>query len=261
VKNETAPGGYFHYALEISYDGGCFNGWQSQPDKSSVQDALEKSLSEIGERPKADGAGRTDAGVHARAQVASVTLIKNWKPERLALALNSKLPPAVSVMRAAFVPEGFHARRHAISREYRYFIWNSSTCYPQIKPYVLWKPGVRFDWERASDAARLFEGTHDFRAFSRKVDCPRSAVRTVMVSRLQKRGKLITFRVKANAFLTNMVRIMIGNLLEIASGRFDRNYLASLLDSDRDRTASAGTASPNGLFLWRVKYSQTINWS
>jgi tRNA pseudouridine38-40 synthase len=254
---------FSHYALEISYDGGVFNGWQSQPNGGGVQDAVERALFKLGEcsGQRVKGAGRTDSGVHAKAQVASVVLSKGWEPRRLKLALNARLPRDISVMRAAVVPTGFNARKDAISREYRYFIWNSSVCYPHLRPFVLHKPGNHYDWRRASIAARMMKGTHDFSAFCRKADCPESAVRTVIRSTMTMRGNLIVFRVEANAFLTNMVRIMAGNLLEIAKNRFDETWLKDLLSGRSDRTASAGTLPPSGLFLWQVKYPEKIDWA
>ena len=104
-----------NYALEISYDGGAFKGWQSQNGGTGVQDALEAAFSNLGEQTRVHGAGRTDVGVHARAQIATAFLAKKWEPRRLVLALNTKLPPSVSVMRAALVPDDFHARYSAVS--------------------------------------------------------------------------------------------------------------------------------------------------
>ena len=248
-----------HYALEISYDGGAFGGWQSQSDGLGVQDAIERALAALGEGVRVNGAGRTDAGVHARAQVASLSLSKKWEPRRLVLALNTKLPHGVSVMRAAEVDESFHARRSAVSREYRYFIWNGSACYPYIVPYVCLLHG-RFDWARAVAAANLLEGRHDFRAFCRKGDCPESAVREVKRARLVRRGNLVIFKIEANAFLTNMIRIAVGNLIEIAKGRRDEAWLSGLLAGASDRTASGKTLSPSGLFFWRVKYPSPLEW-
>jgi tRNA pseudouridine38-40 synthase len=255
-----APGNFFHYALEIAYDGSCFSGWQSQPDGGGVQDAIETAIAKLGERTRVDGAGRTDAGVHARAQVASVRLSKNWAPRRLALAINSSLPAAVSVMRASSAPQAFHARKSAVSREYRYFIWNSPTCYPHLRPYVLWKPGGKYDWARAASAAKRMEGVHDFRAFCRAGDCPEFTLRDVARSSITKRGPLIIFRVEANAFLTNMVRVMMGNLLEISRGRRDELWLANLLSGNEGRTSSGDTLPPSGLFLWRVRYAEKLSW-
>jgi tRNA pseudouridine38-40 synthase len=262
-------GNAFNYALEVSYDGDSFAGWQSQPGGTGVQDALERALREIGESgvygaPRGlcvvNGAGRTDAGVHARAQAASVRLTKLWPPGRLVLALNAHLPDALSVTRAARVQPGFHARRSAISREYRYFIWNSSTCYPHIRRYVLWQPGTRYDWGRAAAAANAFIGRHDFSAFCRTCDVPESTERDVIRSSLHVRGNLIVFRVEANAFLTNMVRIMAGSLMEIAKGKFDEARLAYLLEGGASRSENAPTPSPSGLFLWKVTYPEAIAW-
>lgn len=247
------------YALEISYDGGAFRGWQSQSDGCGVQDALERALAELGESARADSAGRTDAGVHARAQVASLSLSKEWEPRRLLLALNAKLPQSVSVMRAARTDESFHARRSAVSREYRYFIWNGSACYPYIKPFVCRLPGT-YDWARAAEAAKLLEGAHDFRAFCRKADCPDNAIRDVLRARLIRRGNLVIFQIEANAFLTNMIRIAAGNLLEIAKGRRNDTWFSELLSGSADRSVSAKTLSPSGLFFWRVRYPFPIEW-
>ncbi|MDR1020058.1 MAG: tRNA pseudouridine(38-40) synthase TruA [Synergistaceae bacterium] len=261
--------GALNYALEVSYDGGPFSGWQSQLDGSGVQDALERALHVLGERGgcgislvpyRVDGAGRTDAGVHARAQVASVRLLKRWVPRKLAAALNAHLPEAVVVTRAALAPPGFHARRSAVSREYRYFIWNSPSCYPHIRRYVLWQPVARYDWKRAAAAASAFAGRHDFRAFCRARDVPDSTERDVYCSRLYVRGRLVVFRVIANAYLTNMVRIMAGSLMEIALGRFDEARFARLLSGCADRSENAPTPPPSGLFLWGVKYPDAIDW-
>ena len=250
-----------NYALEISYDGGAFNGWQSQRAGSSVQGALEAAFAALGESARVNGAGRTDAGVHARAQVATVFLSKEWVPRRLVLALNAKLPDAVSVMRAAAVPDDFHARYSALSREYRYFIWNSSVCYPHIRPYVLWRPGSCFDWKLAAKAAKIYEGEHDFRAFCRRADCPERTVRIVKRARVIKKGELIIFTVEANSFLTNMIRIMLGNLLEVARGARSETWLHALLEPGSDRRMSAKTALPSGLFFWRANYGFELNWN
>lgn len=248
-----------HYALEIAYDGGRFGGWQSQPGGLGVQDAVESALESIGEVSRVSAAGRTDAGVHARAQVAGVRLAKRWEPRRLLLALNAKLPAEVSVMRAASVDSSFDARRSAVAREYRYFFWNASTCYPHIARYVCRLHG-NFDWARASAAAKLLEGRHDFRAFCRKEDCPENAVRDVARARMIRHGQLVVLKIEANAFLTNMIRIAAGNLIEIAKGRRDEAWLSGLLTGAYDRTASGMTLSPSGLFFWRAKYPFTVAW-
>ena len=250
-----------NYAVELSYDGSGFNGWQSQSDGRSVQDEVTSALRGLGEDSSVCGAGRTDSGVHARAQVANFFLRRRWEPKMLTLALNSKLNRSVSVMRSAAVEERFHARHSAAAREYRYFIWNSPVCYPHIRPYVLWLTGRHYDWSLARSAARLLTGRHDFRSFCRSADCPDITERTIRSSCLVRKGDLVILRMIADSFLTNMVRITAGNLIQIASGRRDEAWLRELLLGGHDRSASAQTEGPSGLFLWRVLYEEKISWS
>lgn len=248
------------YAVKLSYIGHAFDGWQSQPSGLGAQDELERALAAIGEPVRVVGAGRTDAGVHARAQVAHFDLSKEWSPRRLILALNAHLSDAISVMDCAEVDETFHARRSAVAREYRYFIVNSSTCRPYLKPYVLWLKGSHYDWTPALRAVRMLEGTHDFGAFCRAVDRPEETTRTIHLARLHRRGSLLVLRVVGNAFLTNMIRIAVGNLVELAAGRRDEEWFASLLRGG-ERTDSAQTAAASGLFFWRASYDRRIDWA
>ncbi|MDR1581084.1 MAG: tRNA pseudouridine(38-40) synthase TruA, partial [Synergistaceae bacterium] len=227
-------------ALLISYDGGPFSGWQSQPGGIGVQDAVESALSKIGETSRITGAGRTDAGVHARGQAAHFDASREWEPRRLVLAINAHLPKSVSVMKAYAVKDGFDARRSALSREYRYFIWNASTCCPHIKPYVYWLHGTHYDWDAAAAAASLMEGRHDFGAFCRAADRPDNTVRTVKRALIRRRGSLVTFKITADAYLTNMVRIAAGNLLSIAEHKRDADWLESLLNGG-ERSESSRT--------------------
>lgn len=242
------------YALSISYDGGGFDGWQTQPSGRGVQDALENALASIGERTKAVGAGRTDAGVHARAQIAHFDAVREWEPRRLVLALNAHLPEGAAVMRAARAADDLHARYSAITREYRYFIRNSSLCYPYERRYMMKLPGSGYDWGAARMAAKLLEGTHDFRAFCRTVDAPEDTQRTVYRARLIARNDLVVFRVVAASYLTNMIRIAVGNLIDVASGRRSVEHFASLIADARPRGESGRTVPPCGLFLWRITY-------
>ncbi|MDR1510026.1 MAG: tRNA pseudouridine(38-40) synthase TruA [Synergistaceae bacterium] len=245
-------------ALELSYDGGAFLGWQSQTHGRGVQDVLETALVSVGETARATGAGRTDAGVHARGQVAHFDALKTWEPRRLKLALNAHLPSSVSVMRAALTEENFHARKSALWREYRYFIWNAPACYPYMKPYVLWLRGSHYNWNPAAAAASSFVGEHDFRAFCRADDCPANTVRRVRYARLIHRGQMVLFRIVAGSYLTNMVRIAVGCLLEVAAGRRDRSWLHGLIEGSADRNAASRTAVARGLFLWKVEYPCNI---
>ena len=248
------------YVFEVSYDGTNYRGWQSQPGGCTVQDAFEGALADLGGASRVTGAGRTDAGVHARGQIVHAVLEKKWTPRRLTVALNAKLPADISVMKTAMVPDDFHARKNATTREYRYFIYNAPTCYPYLKPYVLWLHGGHYDWSRAMSAARLMVGEHDFRAFCRKVDCPEDTMRTVQYARLFKRGPLLVFRIVANSYLTNMIRIAVGNLLAVAAGKRGDDWFRALLSDESDRTTSAHTAAPSGLFFWRAGYTFPIDW-
>lgn len=246
------------YAIRIAYDGTDFDGWQTQPSGRGVQDAIKFALNSIGIDSNAIGAGRTDAGVHARSQVAHFDTDKVIAPRRLKLALNAHLPESVSVMDAALADEGFHARHSAITREYRYFIWNSSTCYPHIKRYSMHMPWRVVDWSIAAAAARSMEGTHDFKAFCRTCDLPEMTERTVYTSRLHKRGHLAVYRVVARGYLTNMIRITVGNL--IAAGRgLGAEWFASLLKGAA-RSESARTVPACGLFFWDAVYDRDLDW-
>ncbi|MDR1965281.1 MAG: tRNA pseudouridine(38-40) synthase TruA [Synergistaceae bacterium] len=246
------------YALELSYDGASYSGWQLQSGGNCVQGAVETALGRLGERTRISGAGRTDAGVHAKGQVAHFDAERDWEARRLLLAVNAHLPPSISAMRAAKAGEGFHARHDAIWREYRYFIWNSSTCHPHIRPYVFWLPGSHYDWARAGRAVSAIVGTHDFAAFCRMADRPENTRRTVRSARLIARGDLAVFRIVANSYLTNMVRIAVGNLIAVASGKRDEPWLASLFEEGRDRRRSERTVPASGLFLWKVTYPEDI---
>jgi tRNA pseudouridine38-40 synthase len=219
-----------------------------------VQDALEAALRSVGENAPAIGAGRTDAGVHAKCQVAHFDASRDWEPRRLAPALNVHLPQSVSVMKATAARDDFHARKSALWREYRYFIWNSPTCYPHLKPYVLWLSGSHYDWTRVFAPVSSLVGEHDFGAFCRAGDRPENTIRTVKYARFFKRGRLVVFRIVANSYLTNMIRIVVGNLLAVAAGRYDDIWFRSLLGGERDIGKSAKTVSPSGLFLWKITY-------
>ena len=246
------------YVLELSYDGGDFLGWQTQPHGRTVQDVLNSAARELcNEFISTHAAGRTDRGVHARAQTVHFDTSKIWDPRRLVLALNSKLPASVSVMRAASAGEMFHARHSARLREYRYFIWNSNTCYPHIKKYVSWLPG-RYDWSLCKSLPGLIEGEHDFRAFCRTADCPENPVRTINKVQIKRLDKLLIIRIVGRGFLTNMVRIIAGDIAEVARGARDAEWFRNLIEKAEPRGSSAKTLGPEGLFFWKAYYGERI---
>ncbi len=244
-----------HYAAQVSYLGNAFSGWQRQPHAPSVQAVLEDALVLLnrGQKVTVAAAGRTDAGVHARGQVVSFSMERKWDVYRLLMALNANLPDGVRIVRIAPVTGDFHARRDARWREYVYFIWTAEYVYPHMAPFVWWNRRWR-ESTKLRQACSLLEGTHDFSAFCRLSECPPNPCRTIHSARLVRRGALVRLRIRGNAFLTNMVRIIVGNLDQIARGRRDPDWFARLLKGG-DRTQSGQTAPAGGLFFWRVAYT------
>ena len=242
------------YAAKISYLGKNYSGWQVQPDALSVQEVLEGVLGRIeGAHVRITGAGRTDKGVNAWGQVASFRLSKDIPPDKLRLAVNFYLPEDIRVMKVSRVPEGFNARRSALTREYKYFIYNGYVCPPMLNDYVWWRKGRRWNMELAREACRMIEGQHDFRAFCKSGECPDNSFRTIDSLRLRNRGELSIITVKAQSFMTNMVRIIVGNVNSVALGKNSLSWLESLL-SGSERSESAMTVPACGLWFWGVNY-------
>ncbi len=247
------------YAAEVSYDGGRFSGWQVQPDQPSVQQAIESALSLLNGGPThAAGAGRTDAGVHARAQVCSFDMARQWEPRKLTLAVNSNLPEGVSFIRTAQVSDDFHARFSAVEREYRYFIWNSSTIYPHLKERVFWLKSPGRDWKLAARAAAGLLGTHDFKNFCRTESSDKSTVRTISKIKLTHRGPLVVFQIRGDGFLHNMVRIILGNIELAARGELAPEAVAELLSPEKSREDGGRTFPACGLYLWEITYNEKL---
>nr|WP_321503092.1 tRNA pseudouridine(38-40) synthase TruA [uncultured Dethiosulfovibrio sp.] len=242
------------YAVELSYIGQAFAGWQLQPEVSTVQGVLEDALTLLEGSPvRVTGAGRTDGGVHGRGQVASFDLSKEWSPYRLTMALNNNLPETVSIIRASSVPEDFDARASALWREYAYFVWHGPSCYPHIRPMVWWRKADDWDNRLVDRCCSFLLGRHDFGAFCKLSEKPENSYREILKARHIRRGRLSILRIRGTAFLTNMVRIIVGNLDEVGKGRRSPEWFKDLLNGG-DRTDSATTAPSSGLFFWRVGY-------
>ncbi|MDD4160324.1 MAG: tRNA pseudouridine(38-40) synthase TruA [Synergistaceae bacterium] len=247
------------YAAELSYNGALYFGWQVQPDRLSVQEAVEKVLTMLNKHPVAvTGAGRTDSGVHARGQVCSFDMLEEWDEFRLLMALNSNLPEGISAIRLTKVRPDFHARYDAQKREYIYFLWTGKTIYPHIVPFTHWIKGERYDWGIASEACRFLEGEHNFSNFCRASNIPEDPVRRMYRVKLHRRGALIWLRILGSGFLTNMVRIIMGNLELIAKGEREPEWINSLFEAGYDKSFSGRTFPPDGLFLWRIDYGETL---
>ena len=239
--------------LTIEYDGTNYAGWQVQPNGVSVQEVVQNAIAEItGERNVTlIGSGRTDAGVHAAGQVASFKTDTDIPAENLVHAINTKLPDDVSVVAAEDVPDDFHARYSAKAKTYRYSILNRPVRSPlgRGRSYLVRPP---LDVEAMRAAAKHFIGERDFAAFQSKPNGKRS-VRTVTRLDVTADGPHIDIIISANGFLYNMVRAIVGTLLEVGLGKRAPESIPALIDS-LDRSAAGPTAPPQGLCLIEVNY-------
>jgi len=247
-----------HIALSIEYDGSHFHGWQVQPNLRTVQAEVEKALSKVADEPiQVYCAGRTDTGVHATGQVVHFDTQSERGGRAWIYGVNSNLPKDVCVRWAKVVDEAFHARYSAISRRYRYFIYNHP-----IRPSIM---NTNLSWQyrplddkRMAQAAKYLLGEHDFSSF-RAVGCQaKSPVKTIRHFNVIRQGDLIILDVIANSFLHHMVRNLVGALMTIGSGRQNVDWIKELLKV-RDRDLSAETAPPYGLYLVAVKYDEQFD--
>jgi tRNA pseudouridine38-40 synthase len=249
--------------LTLAYDGTRLVGWQRQAAGDSVQGVLEDALARFEGRPViVHGAGRTDAGVHALGQVASVQVTFDHDVATLERALNAQLPEDVRVLSVEDAAPGFHARFDARSKTYRYCIRNGSIASPFERAFV-WHVPQRLDVESMRQAADRLAGRHDFSAFrSIGTDVP-DTVRTLHVSSIVESsgavpwlgdaGPVLTYEVSGDGFLRHMVRAIVGTLVEVGRGWRDPAQMDDLLRSG-DRARAGATAPPQGLFLVRVVY-------
>ena len=240
-------------AVGLEYDGSGFAGWQSQVDAPSVQQSLQSALSIVcNHSVEVVGAGRTDAGVHARAQVAHFETTATRTERALVLGANTNLPPGIAVQWARFVPDHFHARYSALARSYRYCILNRPvrSALACARTAFVYRP---LQVEPMIEAARLLIGLHDFSAF-RAAECQaRTPVRDLQKLELQRVGDFIVLEVTANAFLHHMVRNIAGLLIHVGQGAAPPELAAQVL-AGRNRRLAPATAPAAGLYLWRVHY-------
>jgi tRNA pseudouridine38-40 synthase len=250
--------------LTLAYDGTEFAGWQRQASERTVQAVVEDALAPIEKAPvTVVGAGRTDAGVHAAAQVASVSLGTPLGCDDLRRALNATLPADVRVLAIDEVGADFNARRDARFKTYHYSIWQGVALPPPLRRYA-WHVPQPLDLRRMNQAAALVIGSHDFAAFQAAGSEVKTTVRRVLVSavRVVDVSSLVAtadddcvlrYEITGSGFLRHMVRNLAGTLVDVGRGRTAVGELTHILQS-RDRSQAGATAPPHGLVLWQVEY-------
>ena len=276
------------WKLTLAYDGTDFQGWQVQPGERTIQGELQAALRRItGETPLPQGSGRTDAGVHALAQVASFALRAPIPAENLHRALNRSLPLSIRISETRTVRSTFHARHSAIAKTYEYRIFREPICPPFLARYVFACPWT-LDLDALQACAGLFEGEHDFESFAatdperrERIDAEdeiginghldsalltapqvESAAKATMIraiyssaweQRPTEAGEILVYRVRGNGFLHHMVRNLVGTMLDVGRGSLDLKEIPGILAA-RSRSAAGPTAPARGLFLHSVEY-------
>jgi tRNA pseudouridine38-40 synthase len=259
--------------LILSYDGSEFSGWQVQPDAATVQGTLASAIGRItGEKVLPQGSGRTDAGVHALAQVATLVTESGVPTANFVKALNDILPAAIRVLEATEAPPDFHARHSARAKTYRYRIFRDSICPPFLARYVWHFPYV-LNEEAMAQAAGLVVGEHDFTSFAavdperelgnlvdheahdgtqRKAQ-PTSNVRRIFSSTWERQGEEFVYTVRGSGFLHHMVRNLVGTFILVGKGTLRVDGVTRILEA-KNRSAAGATAPASGLFLVGVEY-------
>ncbi len=246
--------------ITLAYDGADYHGWQVQPGLPTIQGILQDVVSEIEGQPvQVAGSGRTDAGVHALAQVAAFSIRNPIPPVNLRRAMNRLLPRSIRVLAAEETAEDFHPRHHAVAKTYEYRIFRGEICPPFERQYLHHYP-YPLDVERLIATAPVFEGQHDFSAFAAADDKDAlggSKVRTIFSSRAELRGDRLVYRVRGSGFLKHMVRNLVGSLIEAGKGSLGEDGLRALLVPGV--TSKAGPTAPAcGLFLVSVEYGTHV---
>lgn len=244
-------------AVKITYDGSSFHGWQRQKNGISVQQTVEEALGEItGEKIAVTGCSRTDAGVHALEYVFNFKTESAVPPDRMWIALNTKLPcSSVAALGSAEVSDGFDARFCAKGKTYVYYIFSGAKRSPFLERYS-WHIPRTLSLSDMQKAAKSFEGRHDFAGFVSAGGSQKTTERTVSkceVYRLSENPDILALEITADAFLYNMVRIITGTVVYVGAGRTNASEITSIIESC-DRSRAGITAPPNGLFLKKVYY-------
>jgi tRNA pseudouridine38-40 synthase len=264
------------FTLTIAYDGTAFAGWQRQASERTVQAVIEDALHPIeGGRAILIGAGRTDAGVHAAGQVASVRLTSTIGVDELQRALNATLPEDVRILAVDLADDGFNAQFAARRKTYRYWMLSAGVVSPQLRRYV-WHVPHTLDAARIDAAAQALVGTHDFAAFQASGSDVVTTVREILAARMiepadkksaadpwpldlppRATGRVLGFELTGSGFLRHMVRNIVGTLVDIGRNRRPVEDIAAILAS-RDRSQASATAPAHGLVLWSVEFDSLL---
>ena len=241
------------YKLTVEYDGRPFAGWQIQADQLTVQGLLTAAVEALSGETLVQGAGRTDAGVHARAQVAHIDLTKEWDTDTIRDALNAHLRPhPIAILAAERAADDFNARTSAIRRHYLYRIINRRADLT-LEAGRAWRVPRPLDAAAMHKAAQRLIGKHDFTTF-RSTECQaKSPVKTLDILKVERSGEDVYVTSVARSFLHNQVRSMVGSLVPVGEGKWSPDDLAKALDA-RDRAACGPVAPPDGLYLMKVEY-------
>ncbi|MBU0571585.1 MAG: tRNA pseudouridine(38-40) synthase TruA [Candidatus Omnitrophica bacterium] len=239
--------------LAIAYDGTDYRGWQVQASGKTIQGEIEKAIKKIfGKDHRLHGSSRTDSGVHAAGQVAHFKTSNMIPADKVPAALNSVLPKDIAILKAEYAEKEFHSRFDARSKQYRYRIFCSREKDPFNQRYV-WCLSYWLDLSLMKKEAEVLIGRHDFKAFQASDKKERSSTRNILHLDIVKKGSFITINIEADGFLYNMVRNIVGTLVDIGRGHLPPGSMKKILDS-RDRTQAGPTAPPEGLCLREVKY-------
>jgi tRNA pseudouridine38-40 synthase len=245
--------------LTLSYDGTDFAGWQVQPDAATVQGTLASAIGRVtGEKVLPQGSGRTDAGVHALAQVATFGTESSVPTANFVKALNDILPASVRILEVEEVTAEFHARKSARGKTYRYRIYRAGICPPFLARYV-WHYPFPLDEQAMAGVAGRVEGEHDFTSFAAvdpergREDAQVSNIRRVFSSSWAREGDEFVYTVKGSGFLHHMVRNLVGTFILVGKGTLQAEDITRILEA-RNRSAAGATAPASGLYLVRVEY-------
>ncbi len=239
--------------LTLEYDGTNYCGWQKQPNTPTVQEALEKAIFKItGEDVDVIGSGRTDSKVHALGQVANFHTLSSIPEEKFALALNGVLPKDIVVRESEEKELNFHSRYQAVGKEYKYIIYNDKVRSPLKRNYSYFV-NYELDIDSMKYALNFFGGTHDFSAFMSTGSSIIGTTRTITGAELVENENMIEITIRGTGFLYNMVRIIVGTLVDIGIGKIDKNLVEEIINS-KDRNMAGHTAAAEGLYLSKVFY-------